>query len=240
MSMKPTVYLFDLYGTLADVHTDESMPALWIGAAEDACACGASYTAETYRAAYLRLCEEEVQIRAKTLPDVPKRYVEPELLRVFERLLTERGAGKDAAPAIARRFRERSTLHLRPFPNVLETLDALRRAGKRVYLLSNAQSCFTNDELKKLDLAERLDGVLLSSDAGMKKPYRGLYELLLARFAIDRDTAVMVGNDKDADMRGAHEAGIVGAYIHTWQSGERPESLPDGCFEIKDLSELCK
>lgn len=238
--MHPTVFIFDLYGTLADVHTDESLAALWEGAAEDANARGAAYTSQSYRAAYLRLCADEVQLRAKVEPDVPISYVEPELLHVFERLLSEQGLEAADAPMLARRFRERSTLHLRPFPNTLETLDALHAAGKRVYLLSNAQSCFTVDELRKLDLSDRFDGVLLSSDAGMKKPYRGLFELLLSRYGIDRREAVMVGNDKDADMRGAFKAGLRGAYIHTWQSGDRPAALPAGCFEITDLNELTK
>ena len=74
----------------------------------------------------------------------------------------------------------------------------------------------------------------------MKKPYRGLFDRLIESCGIDRDTALMVGNDAIADMGGAHGAGIKGAYIHTWQSGARPDSLPDGCFEIGDLSDLIR
>lgn len=231
-----TDLIFDLYGTLADVHTDETMPALWAGAAEDANRFGASYDADSFRRAYLDLCADEVRLRAAALPDVPEAFVEPELGHVFLRLLPDRNTAN--AAWLARRFRERSTLHLRTFPNAVETLDALHAAGKRVFLLSNAQSCFTDDELEQLGLADRFDGIVLSSDAGMKKPYRGLFELLLKRYRIDPASAIMVGNDKNADMQGAHGAGLRGAYIHTWQSGERPDALPDGCFEISDLSDL--
>ena len=227
-------FLFDLYGTLADIHTDETLPALWQDAAEGAKAFGRAYTAERFREAYLALCEDEVRLRAKTLPDVPEAFVEPELLHVFMRLLS---CDADAARRFARRFRARSTLHIGRMPHAAETLDALRQAGKRVYLLSNAQSCFTNDELTLLGLRDRFDGILLSSYAGMKKPYRGLFETLLRTFTIDPATALMVGNDAIADMGGARGAGIAGAYIHTWQSGAR-KALPDGCFEIRDLWEL--
>ena len=228
--------IFDLYGTLADVCTDETMPALWEDAAADAAARGAAYSAETYRRAYLALCEDEVQKRALDFPDVPEAHIEPELLNVFLRLL-HTGDSK-AAQAHARRFRTCSTKWLRPMPHAIETLDTLRRQGKRVYLLSNAQSCFTAAELDALKLTGRFDGILLSSDAGMKKPYRGLFELLLKRYGIDRNDALMVGNDAIADMGGASAAGIKGAYIHTWQSGKRPERLPENCYEIRDLSEL--
>lgn len=232
--MQFTDYIFDLYGTLADVCTDESPAVFWEGAARDAEDFGAKYTGDTLRAEYLALCADEVRKRAATLKEVPEAYVEPELLNVFRRLLPK---GADAA-AFARMFRKRSTLWLRPMPHALETLDALHARGARTFLLSNAQSCFTLGELNALGLADKFDGILLSSDAGMKKPYRGLFELLLSRYGIDRKAAVMVGNDAVADIGGANAAGLCSMYYHTWQSGAHPLSLPETCGEIPDLSAL--
>ena len=231
-------YIFDLYGTLVDICTDESPAVFWEGAARDAEALGADYTGEALRRDYLRLCADEVRLRAATLPGVPEALVEPELLNVFRRLLTECGADEAHAEAFAAAFRRRSTLWLRPMPHASETLDALKKAGARTFLLSNAQSCFTMGELDALGLTQRFDGILLSSDAGMKKPYRGLFELLLSRYGISRKTAVMVGNDAVADIGGAAAAGLKSFYYHTWQSGARPDSLPASCREIADLSAL--
>lgn len=231
-------YIFDLYGTLADVCTEEGSAVFWEGAARDAKTFGAEYTGESLRRRYLALCADEVRIRAEALPDVPEPYLEPELFNVFRRLLRENGADETNAKPFAAAFRRRSTLWLRPMPHATETLDALKRRGARIFLLSNAQSCFTADELDTLGFSDRFDGVILSSDAGMKKPYRGLYELLLNRYGIDRQTAVMVGNDADADIGGAHAAGLMSRYIHTWQSGAHPAQLPDTCREIRDLSEI--
>jgi putative hydrolase of the HAD superfamily len=230
-------YIFDLYGTLADVCTDESPRAFWDAAARDAEAFGVRYDGDSLREAYLALCADEVERRATQLPAVPKEWIEPELLNVFRRLLK---ADTADARAYATQFRRRSTKWLRPMPHALETLDALREAGVRTFLLSNAQSCFTIGELDALGLSDRFDGILLSSDAGMKKPYRGLFGLLLSRYGIDPHTAVMVGNDSIADIGGAHAAGLQSRYYHTWQSGERPDALPDTCREIGSLSDLLR
>lgn len=230
-----STYLFDLYGTLADICTDESAEVFWHAMAADAEEFGVQYTGETLRAAYHSLCADETRRRHEALPSVPQAFVEPELLHVFRRLLHTDDAN---AAAFARLFRRRSTVWLRPMPHALKTLDALKARGAKCYLLSNAQSCFTMDELDALGLRSRFDGILLSSDAGMKKPYRGLFELLLSRYAIDRQTAVMVGNDAEADVGGADAAGIPNRYLHTWQSGPRPESLPESCIEIRDLTDL--
>lgn len=233
-------YIFDLYGTLADVHTDESPAALWADTAVFLRAFGASFDGEALRRAYLRLCADEVLLRAKTLPDVPIERIEPELLNVFVRLLKVGGgaAGEKNAKTLAKFFRERSTLRLRPMPYALETLDALRARGKRTFLLSNAQSCFTKDELSALGLSDCFDGILLSSDAGMKKPYPGLFQALLKTYRIAPETACMIGNDSVADIGGAAAVGLRSFYCHTWQSGAHPESLPPSCTEIPDLSSL--
>lgn len=229
-------YIFDLYGTLADIHTDESQPALWDDAAAFANTTGVSYTGETLKKAYLTLCADEVRRCAGMLPDVPKVYIEPELLHVFERLLKTRDRAD--AKRFATYFRKRSTLYIKQMPYARETLDVLRARGARTFLLSNAQSCFTWDELDALHLRERFDGILLSSDAGMKKPYIGLYRMLLNQYGIAPKTALMIGNDAAADIAGATAAGLKTAYLHTWQSGKRPKSLPRTCTEIPDLSAL--
>ena len=231
-------YIFDLYGTLADICTDETPVMFWEGAASDAEAFGAHYTGEALRYRYLALCADEVRLRAAEVPGIPEAYIEPELLNVFKRLLSECGADDSQAAAFAAAFRRRSTLWLKPMPHALETLDALRSSGARTFLLSNAQSCFTMHELDALGLTVKFDGILLSSDAGMKKPYRGLYELLLSRYGIDRKTAVMVGNDAIADIGGADGAGLMSLYYHTWQSGAHPDLLPPSCREISNLSLL--
>ncbi|MBR5774174.1 MAG: phosphoribosylformylglycinamidine synthase subunit PurQ, partial [Clostridia bacterium] len=51
-----------------------------------------------------------------------------------------------------------------------------RRVGK-VYLLSNAQSCFTINELKECGLYDLFDGIIISSDVGRKKPYGEIFDI---------------------------------------------------------------
>ncbi len=233
-------YLFDLYGTLADVCTDESPAAFWDGAAKDAEAFGMRCTGAALREAYLTLCADETRLRGLTLPVVPTEYVEPELLHVFRRLLADSGANEAHAAAFATAFRKRSTRWLRPMPHALETLDALRARGARTFLLSNAQSCFTRGELDALGLTSRFDGILLSSEAGIKKPCDILFELALMQFDVDRRRAVMVGNDAVADIGGATAVRLKSVYYHTWQSGKRPDALPKTCREIADLAELLR
>ena len=120
-----------------------------------------------------------------------------------------------------------------------KTLEGLRKRGARLYLLSNAQSCFTVPELRSLDLLDGVfDGIFLSSDFGVKKPAAAFFNAALERADLSASEILMVGNDPAADICGAASVGMESRYIHTWQSPPRGLFLPESCREIVSLEEL--
>ena len=124
---------------------------------------------------------------------------------------------------------------------VKETLEELRRQGVHLYMLSNAQSCFTIPELRRLGLLDGFfDGIFLSSDFGSKKPFPAFFHAALAQAGLSCSEVLMVGNDPDADIRGADAVGMKSRYIHSWQSPPRGFILPESCREIQSLEELLK
>ena len=127
---------------------------------------------------------------------------------------------------------------LRAYAGAAELLQALRAQGRRVLLLSNAQAAFTVPELRKLGLLSLFDGIVISSDVGIKKPDKAIYEHILSQYGLRPETCLMIGNDAEADIQGAASAGIAGRYIHTNQSPDRQQPLPEGCLEIQHLREL--
>ena len=233
-------YIFDLYGTLVDIRTDETMPLLWKRMALLLSLQGAPYGPEELRSAYRLAVEEQIDRRAAERPQVPRAHVEPEILNVFRSLYEDKGVlpREDRLMDTALYFRTLSMRHLRLYPGAREVLEALRRKGKGVYLLSNAQAAFTMPELRKLGLVPCFDGVVLSSDAGVKKPDAAIFDCILSRYGLDPKECLMIGNDAEADMLGAVRAGMAGRYIHTKQSPPRMGPLPDGCREIRSLREL--
>ena len=240
MSALP-VYFFDLYGTLVDVRTDETRPSLWRGAAEFFSLCGAAYSPAELRARYLALCAEETALLAAARPELGEAGAEIELRAVFSRLFEEKGVSVSAGRVddTALLFR---ALSYRRSPRLMRgakrTLEELRRRGARVFLLSNAQRCFTAPELQKLGLSDAFDGIFLSSDFGCKKPASAFFIAALDRALAAPGEALMVGNDPDADMRGAAAVGMAGRWLHTPLSPPRDLPLPEGCVEIAGLTEL--
>jgi putative hydrolase of the HAD superfamily len=219
-------FVFDLYGTLVDIWTDESRPEVWRGLAGSLRGCRRRYL--WAKEAYSRLCKEEHLGEGR----------EFDLLRVFERMLLEEGGDASLAHDIAREFRENSIVRLGLFPFVKEMLTGLKERGAGVYLLSNAQSCFTRYELDKLGLTPLFDDIIISSETTFKKPSGEIFKIAFEKFGISPEDSVYVGNDMHDDVLGAHGAGMRTAYIETVQSGKYDIELPKPDFVAIDHEHL--
>lgn len=79
-----------------------------------------------------------------------------------------RESDKGAFSAYRSVFRVMSTEYIKLYPGTKEMLKELKKAGKNVYLLSNAQRIFTAYEMRRLDIFDLFDDVFISSDYNTK------------------------------------------------------------------------
>ncbi len=230
-------YIFDFYGTLVDIRTEEHDPDLWEKCSEIYCACGASYTPQELET-QLRLLERQ-QVEKISLP-----YPEPDMTKVFADLYRQKGVECDASMArmTAIAFRTLSRRYLTLYDGVMDFLTQLRQRGKGIYLLSNAQTDFTRPEIEMVGLTEYFDGIFISSEHQCKKPSPYFFRKLLTTYHLDERECVMIGNDPDSDVAGARAVGMDCLYLHTATSpafrgkGEATYCVPDGDFrKISDL-----
>ena len=207
-------FIFDLYGTLIDVWTNEKKRQPWVTLCTE---LGASRLFwRRLRREYITLCKSKSKGESHEI----------ELLDVFRDMLTKHGKDRSDAERLALAFRQASTERLCLFDGVKEMLYRLRETGAGVYLLSNAQACFTRHELEICGLLPLFDDILLSSDVGAKKPSTEIFNIALSRFGISAGECVYVGNDMRDDVLGASRSGIESVYIKTEQSGNYPELEP--------------
>ena len=209
--MKYTDLVFDLYGTLVDIHTEET-DLVWEKTAFYFGFYGANYTGPQLKAAFeaaLRRREAVAGQSYECFPDISFEEVMAELFR--ERGITENAdtLGINAAQL----FRISSLDYIKLYPHVLEALAKLRKAGYRLWLLSNAQAIFTAYELRLLGLGDQLDGIYLSSNYQCRKPDLRFYNALISDRKLDVTKTLMIGNDRQTDIAGAKAAGMASLYI---------------------------
>ena len=237
MTMRYQNCIFDLYGTLVDIRTDEMSPRLWEHMAKIYCDGGALYQPAELRSAYFRLVRQ-MEDGTALRQDSHEAHPEIQIEQVFQRLYREKGtqASRGLAVRAGLSFREFSTEYLRLYDGAAELLHSLRSCGCGVWLLSNAQAIFTRRELKQLRLDGLFDGVYLSSDYGCKKPDRRFFEMLLKEQGIAPESAIMIGNDGVCDIEGAQAVGLSTLYIRSNISPVEPLPQADYVLEEMDLS----
>lgn len=239
-------YIFDLYGTLVDIHTNEEKRSLWSNLSHYMTLQGAAYKASELKKEYHRLIRKEKERNYAAVPTVYGETLavfdemEVDFTAVISTLFKNKGAAADEAMIRhwALVFRTLSLCRLRLFPGAKELLIGLKKQGRNVYLLSNAQRLFTEPEMRALGIYDLFDDVLYSSDIGFTKPSSLFYQALLTRHHLDPEQSVMTGNDFLADAWGAHNNGMASIYIHTEQSPEITGKLPPDCIQIQQIYDV--
>ena len=104
---------------------------------------------------------------------------------------------------------------VRPFPDVLPALRALRRRGLRFGLVTNASHPMSQRDgtLRAHGLLEFFpDCRLAAADVGYLKPHRAIFERALEKLGVGAEEAVFVGDNLVADIHGAQEAGMAAVW----------------------------
>ena len=216
-------YIFDLYGTLADIRTDEYKDSLWKSISEIYTRQGAPYSPEEFHDEYLHLVKEEYQnAKIKLQTECPEVVIEEVFKRLYmQKQTTAVSVNKEWISLICSVFRTLSMEWLRLYPDTISTLQVLKQRNCHLYLLSNAQSAFTRPELDMLGLTDFFDDIFISSEHSIKKPDAGFLQKLMDRHSLSPEDTVMVGNEAESDMLLADRHGISGILLNTaGSSGE--------------------
>lgn len=211
--MTYTDLIFDLYGTLVDIHTEEN-DVVWEKTALFFGFHGACYTGASLKAVFeTAMSEREAKAGQsyECFPDIPFEEVMADLFR-------KKGVEAHASElgrCAAQLFRICSIEYIRVYPGVKEALKELRQHGYRLWLLSNAQQVFTAYELRLLELDTQFDGIYLSSDYGCRKPDARFFHALIGEQGLEHERCLMIGNDRETDIAGARACGLATLYMHT-------------------------
>ena len=211
-------YIFDLYGTLNDIHTEQHNHKVW-KALSDMYACyGAIYTPEQFKQAYLK-CNKEEWDRVEALH--PDTYIDIQFKNVFKRLYDEAPMHKEVLRVqdmgtwllfVETEFRRLTRVRCKPYLNTIKTLQTLKQQGHQIILLSNAQRSFALVEMGICDLIPYFDYMYISADYGIRK---------LDDHKLNVCDCVMIGNEVGSDMQVAALCGVTGILLNTAHRKEK-------------------
>ncbi|MDF9744335.1 HAD family hydrolase [Natrinema salsiterrestre] len=125
---------------------------------------------------------------------------------IFADLLEGRESDADPA-AVATAYRETISDALEPLPGV-EAMLADLRGEYRVGLLTNGPVRAQRDKLETLGWEDAFDAALVTGELEAGKPDPRAFEAITGELGVDPADAVYVGDEVEADVRGATETGL--------------------------------
>ena len=234
-TLNPKAVLFDFYGTLADICTDERRPMVWKILASFLRYQGVDIKpdilAEMYFDAAQRLLDEATH--RQKFPEISVREA---MRSILQKLGYTKHDKLDAN--LVKLLRPLTVRRLTLFPDTHRVLEQLRPMFK-LAVVSDAQREYFDAEIRITGIETLWDVVVLSSDFGYRKPDPRLFTTALERLGVSYQEAVFVGDNVLSDVCGARDAGIYAVLID--RTGNRtqtnPACIPDQVFaNLDDLA----
>lgn len=215
-------YVFDLYGTLIDLASDEMAAKTWKKWCKRLDEKGIKHPEYfKFRKEFFDMDKSSrIALKAQTGCDVP----EIDIINVYRDLFERYGNGilsDEVLETVSYEFREASRSYIRLYPGVVEYLTKLREEGNRVYILSNAQRSYTWPEIVMFGLDKITDDQFISSDYGCMKPDKRLFDALINHYGLVREDTIMHGDSYASDIAGAIAANIKYVYLHGADSADK-------------------
>jgi len=200
--------LFDLGGTLLDYRKEEVF--------------GALLEEKGIRAVPERILQAYDAVEQEWKRNLPGYQYSPpsgeEAIRRWDRMLLEHLSVAGDLDELARfvsenwdRMDKQLPQHLvrRRYFDVLPCLEQVRQRGLKTGIVSNIWSeARLRGELEGLELLDYFPVLVASGSVGFTKPSREIFDIALKRILLDPSEIVFVGDDLEADYRGASNAGM--------------------------------
>jgi putative hydrolase of the HAD superfamily len=221
--------LFDLYGTLIDIRTDEDDFTVYDSLSRFLAYQGVIVGPSDLQNRYTAGIKEQLAASREAFPDV-------DVADIFKTILREHGSKltDESVVTVATLFRALTIRRFGLFPGVMETLSSLGE-HYRLGLVSDAQWVFTEPEIAMTGLDRFFPVKVLSSRLRYRKPDPRLFDKGLRELGIRDKEAVYIGDNPNRDLTGAKNADLR-FILFRGECRDYNGLTPDRCFQ--DYSEL--
>jgi 2-haloalkanoic acid dehalogenase type II len=121
-------------------------------------------------------------------------------------------------------------------PDCRSTLEALRRLGRHVQIVSNIDDEQLRPMVERLALTDLVDAVTSSEEAGSCKPDPGIYRLALRKAGVAPEAVLFVGDSLEHDVQGPGALGMRTAWLSTRDVSPGAVVRPD--HVVRSLAEV--
>jgi putative hydrolase of the HAD superfamily len=114
------------------------------------------------------------------------------------------------------------------YPFAHQILEYLH-AKYKLHIITNGFEEVQYTKLKSANIIHFFNEIITSEKAGVKKPEIGIYEYALKQVGAKKENTIMIGDDWEADILGAINAGIAPVYFN-------PKNNSKNDYNVKQIS----
>jgi len=234
--MEIKAVLFDVYGTIIDIETDEGKFDVY-----QAIAHFLEYRGISVAPLELRDLYFQTMLQLRDADQQP--HGEVNILALWRDLLRQLGfppaklrPNNSLFQFLAEMHRTLSRKRLRLSPGITELLKELK-TGFRLGIVTDGHRPYVLPELAHFHLLDYFDSIVISEDSGVKKPEPLLLNKALLELEVTPENAVFVGNDMYRDIFGAQQSGLKAIFYPTeFGAKSHPGTVPD--YIVNTLAEV--
>lgn len=128
----------------------------------------------------------------------------------------------------------------RLFPDAVPLLERLDGLGLPYGLVTNAGAAYQRDKLRRVGLADRFEVMVAVDDLGVGKPDPRVFHLACERLGVSPGRSLYLGDEPDADARGARAAGLTGVWLNRAGPDHPDSAAVDDVPVVGSLLELAE
>lgn len=231
--------IFDINGTLSDIHTSENHDETYLTMSNMLSYQGILMDPATLKGNYFRIMKEQREASGEHHPEFDVVGIFKKILQDYATDFTRRFSAEklQQLPLIlGETYRAASRFRLQLYTGVKETLDELREKFP-MGIVSDGQSAWALPELHAVGLLDYFNPVIVSGDFGYRKPDKRLFEKALEAMSLDASEVLFVGNDMFHDIHGAQKLSMKTVFFKTNQGKKEMDGVnPD--YIIYNFPEL--
>lgn len=216
--------VFDLYGTLIDIKTDEQDPWIYSVLSQYLSYHAVKIEPAELKRAYFETIDRHFQRSREEHPEVDVYKIFHVIMKRHGNTRYPKGTVRDTAML----FRSLTRKHFGLFPSLIDTLARLKENYKMA-IISDAQWVFAEPEMEMLGLDRFFKLKIFSSRLGFKKPDVRLFNLALKKLRVRPEDSVYIGDNPNKDLVGSKKAGMKFILFKS-ECVEYGGLRPDGCF----------
>ena len=231
--------VFDINGTLTDIHTNEWHDDVYRVISNLLSYQGILLAPHIVKDLYFQIMKEQRAAHAELHPEF-------DAIAIFREIVTQHATDftrnlptkklEQLPLLLAETYRAASRFRLQLYPGVMNTLRQLQ-PKYHLAAITDAQVAYALPELNAVGLSGLFDPIIVSGSSGYRKPDERLFAAVLTAMKMQPSDVLFVGNDMYRDVFGGQKIGMKTVFFRSNQGVQEKAGVqPD--YIIYNFSEL--